>query len=217
MHVDGLSGAGSAYAYSITQPYPVDIVATTISGLAKACHKWIVSTGQFPEPMARPVIASVPGRFSEHLKRMISAAERTDFSRSSVWWLLVKREAAREWSDDASVEFFDRLIMPSIFCELFNPSCMLKMQFGQGAVAEWWIEGPADEDRGMVRTLGPVIYALRRKVGAHLNVPPANVIPRVVGWNGGPFGPPQRDQPVEGYFSVRVIYGNGAGKSLTDL
>jgi hypothetical protein len=206
-----------ACAYSISQPYPRDIVATTVRGLSRACHRWLVSTHMFPTPLARPVIAGVRGRFSEHLTRMISSAELTDFSRSSVWWLLVKRQAARDWSDDATVDFFDTLILPSVLCELFEPSCMLKMQPGEGAMAEWWIEGPSHEDRGTVRTLGPVTYALRSKIGTHLKVPPLNVIPKIVGPNGAPFGPTDHDQPVEGSFSIRVIFGNGSGKSLTSL
>jgi hypothetical protein len=209
--------------YSVTQPYPVDIVSCSKSGLICACHKWLSSLGAFEAPSHRINIAGCQGTFKEHLARIVSFGLRhpVDWRESDVWWLLLKRAAARAWSDDNTVRTFDRMIYPHIFIELLAAEEILFHQPERtgvhGALMEWWIEGPPG-DRDCVRTIGPVTYAVRRRVGDHLGVPPGNIIPRIVDFRGAPWCANMVDQPAQGEYSVKVIFGGSAAdKELTNL
>ena len=198
------SGPFGCHAYLISSPYP-HLVATTVTGLSRACHRWLMSTGMFATGNERPEIGGVVGKFSELLCRMISASRQVDLGVYDVWDLLLKRDHARNWSDDETIATLDELILPSVFVETFEPDTLLRLTVAAPA-AEWWLEPQDCNDRPPVRTSGPVRYAICKKVAAHLGVMPENVIPQITCPLGRSFG---RDpnQPTGGFYSVRLRYG----------
>jgi hypothetical protein len=191
------------YVYFVSTPYPSRLISLTRDGIARVCYRWLAATGYFSLPRARAQIGGVDGCFEEHLCRMISAAQQIDAARLGIWDLFEERESAREWSDDATVALFDALIFPSVYIETFAPEVLLRMNTAAPA-PQWWIEKPDGGERPPVRTMGPVGYSLRRTLAAHLKVAASDVIPQITDWNRAPFPINSRDDPVGGYYSVRL-------------
>ncbi len=191
------------YVYFVSAPYPNRLVSLSRDGIARVCYRWLSATGLFSLPRARPEIAGVRGFFEEHLSRMISAAQQIDAARFGLWRLFEERESAREWSDDATVTLFDALIFPSVYTETFAPEVLLRMNTLAPA-PQWWIEKTDVTERPHVRTMGPVRYAIRRTLAAHLKVVASDIIPQLTDWNRAPFPISGRNDPVGGYYSVRI-------------
>jgi hypothetical protein len=202
MHIAGPFGC---HAYLVSSPYPQRLIATTVSGLSRACHRWLVATGKFVTGSERPEIGGVAGKFSEHLCRMISASRPIDLGIYDVWNLLLERDNARNWSDDETVAALDECILPSVYVETFEPDTLLRLTVAAPA-AEWWLEPQGGTAQPTVRTVGPVRYAICKKVAAHLGVLPENVIPQITDPRGRPFGN-EPDQPTSGFYAVRLRFG----------
>ncbi len=216
------SPPGTIMGLLVAEPYPCHLLSVSTEGLWHACHRWLSSTNLFPAPQSRPVIAGVPGRFSEHLVRMTHTAMQRPVQLQSwdIWRLLVERDNVRNWSDDETVDVLDALILPNVYVELFSPETLLRMSV-VGPGPEWWLTDYDNPAHPPVRTYGPVVKAVRIKVGAHLGFAPENVIASLYAEDGSSFGVGaqggQVDQRCNGRYQVRIRFGGDVNKPLTYL
>ncbi len=205
------------YIYTVGEPYPEKIVATTSQGLSEGCLRWLKSTSLFTGPMARPEIAGVRGRLVEHLTRMISVSRQTDLAGWDVWHIMQLRHYARLWSDQVTVKYLDSVIETSVFFEMFATHVHTGMTFASGGpISEWWIEGaPCEQYPKQLAVRGPVINALRRRLAPRYGVEPVNIVPDVRGWTGQELT--DAVPMFEGHYQFKLQYGAGAGSSLAGV